>query len=266
MKHKKIVSNIENELNQTKQENFNNIEILKKEKNDLNLEKKNIEQEKLVIESKHREELSHLNFETYLNMNEAKIKLEKKISDLKISNYELMNLIDKKDEEIKLLKQDIEMFKLKNKKNKNEKENELNEIKKINKNENKKSEIPMKFGYFSSIKEEQNNIIEKKYKELLYFKLENNKQNKNNILDDKNMSLTNEYNIKNSKLNNILLNKNNKKDKMNSILNNNNLFNLTAKDLNKKQLEKMDKTFTPSKSKNTKVNYFPSVQMKYINN
>ena len=82
------------------------------------------------------------------------------------------------------------------------------------------------------------------------------------------MSLTNEYNIKNSKLNNILLNKNNKKDKMNSILNNNNLFNLTAKDLNKKQLEKMDKTFTPSKSnyKNIKVNYLPSVQMKYINN
>ncbi len=70
------------------------------------------------------------------------------------------------------------------------------------------------------------------------------------------MSLTNEYNIKKSKLNNILLNKNNKKDKMNSILNNNNLYNLTAKDLNKKQLEKMDKTFTPSKSnyKNIKVN------------
>ncbi len=95
-------------------------------------------------------------------MNEAKIKLEKKIYDLKISNYELMDLIDKKDKEIKLLKQDIEMFKLKNKKNKNEKEKELNENKKINKIENKKSEIPMKFGYFSSIKEEQNNIIEKK--------------------------------------------------------------------------------------------------------
>ena len=34
-------------------------------------------------------------------MNETKIKLEKKISDLKISNYELVDLINKKDEEIK---------------------------------------------------------------------------------------------------------------------------------------------------------------------
>ena len=262
MKHKKKVSNIENELNKTKQENFNNIEILKKEKSNLSLEKKNIEQEKLVIENNHREEIEHLNFEAYLNMNEAKIKLEQKISDLKISNYELMDLINKKDEEIKLLKQNIEFFKIRDKKINNKKENELNEIKNLNKNENKKNEIPMKFGYFSSIKEEKNNIIDKTSKEFLYVKLENNKQNRNNILDNKNISLTNEYNPKNSKLNNTLIK--NKKDKMNSILNNNNLFNLTAKDLNKKQLEKIDKSFTPSKK--TKVNYLPYVQMKYIKN
>ena len=197
-------------------------------------------------------------------MNETKIKLEQKISDLKISNYELVDLINKKDEEIKLLKQNIEFFKIRDKKINNKKENELNEIKNLNKNENKKNEIPMKFGYFSSIQEEKNNTIEKKYKEFLYFKLEN-KQNRNNNLNNKNISLTNEYN---SKLNHILINKNNKKDKMNAILNNNNLFNLTAKDLNKNQFEKIDKAFTLSKnnSKNSKQNYLPSVQMKSIKN
>ena len=35
--------NMENELNKTKKENFNKIEILKKEKSNLSLEKKNIE-------------------------------------------------------------------------------------------------------------------------------------------------------------------------------------------------------------------------------
>lgn len=104
---KNLIEKYLKQINVLKQKNENiNEEKLEKIENQSKQDNNNdkFEKEKMILQSKHREEINHLNFANLLQVNEIKIKYEQTISDLKIENSYLKSEIEtNKDRITKLL-------------------------------------------------------------------------------------------------------------------------------------------------------------------
>ena len=196
--------------------------------------------------------------------------MKKKISELKISNFELSDLVNKKNKEIKKLKEEIESFKTKNNNNK------LSEIS-DNKNvqiENKTLGHPFKFGFFSYLKNENEEIKNKSFKkDNNNNKNEKSRMNQYNFMEEDFSNFIKNENETQFLMNNNLKNKINKKEKAIKSVFKNNIFNLTTKDLFKKN-SKRGNPISPRKNilndkldnlyKTTKDNNLPFVHSKSI--
>lgn len=104
-KQKNIIEKYLKQINLLKQKNEN----IKEEKTEIQINSNNndkFEEEKKILQSKHREEINHLNFANLLQVNEIKIKYEQKISELKIENSYLKSEIEANKDRITELLQE----------------------------------------------------------------------------------------------------------------------------------------------------------------